>query len=268
MFDNFLQIFHYHFMTNAMIAGTIIACLAPLIGNFVLLKRIALISDTLAHLALIGVAIGLITHTQPFLVTILVTSIAAILIEKMRSQKKISEDTILALFLPGGLAIALILVSLSGGLNANLFDYLFGSITTISNAEIYQIAILAMIVIGLIAIFYKQLLFSSFDEEGAKVAGLPTKWLNYLLAVLIAVTVSLSMRIVGVLLVGALMVIPSVSAMRIAQSFKASLFWSVIFALIAVFGGLMAAFYFNLPAGSTIVLMSLVIFALVTARQN
>lgn len=258
------EIFQYEFMIRAFLAGIAISFISPLIGTFLVVKRLSLIADTLSHIALAGVAIGFITSTEPLITTIIITILASIAIEAIRTKKGIPADAILAMFLPGGLALSIVLISLANGFDSNLFGFLFGSISTVQNTDLYLILSLAIITIFAVLIFYKRLFFTSIDEEGARVSGVNTTAINYLLVILTAVTVSLSMRIVGILLIGALMVIPTVTAMQIARSFKDSLVWSVIFALLSTLGGLIIAYYLSLPAGGAIVLFSLSIFALVS----
>jgi zinc transport system permease protein len=263
-----MEIFQYSFMIRALIAGLIVAVIAPLIGNFLLIRRFSMVADTLSHIALAGVAIGLLTHTQPILITTILTSMVAILIEKIRTSQKIAGETVLAMFLPGGLAVSIILISLANGFNSNLFSYLFGSITTVSSAEIWPMLILALISLAIVILLYRPLIFSSFDEEGAKLSGINTKLMGYVLMTLTAITVSLAMRVVGILLIGALMVIPSVTGMKIAKSFKQSFFYAIAFAMAAVLIGLVGAFYLNIPAGGAIVLVSLAIFGLTSVSLS
>ncbi len=251
----------YGFMVRAFCAGVIIAITAPLIGSFLVVRRFSLVADTLSHIALAGMAIGLLTGTQPLLTTIILTMIVAILIEFIRSRNQLPAEAILAMFLPGGLALSVILISFANGFNASLFSYLFGSITTVRPGEVWLILLLGMIAVFTVIYFYHPLLYSSFDEESARVSGIHVKLTNLILMLLTAITVSLSMRIVGVLLIGALMVIPVTTAMQVAKSFKQTLYLAIIFALVSVVVGLWLAYYFNLPAGGTIVLFSLLIFA-------
>lgn len=257
------EIFHYSFMIRAFIAGAIIAVIAPLIGSFLVVRRFSLVTDTLAHIALAGVAIGILTKTQPLIATVVTTMISAIFIERIRASKNIPGEVVLAMFLPGGLALSVILMSFAHGFNADLFSYLFGSITTVQPQEIWLMLFLGMGVVATIVLLYKKLLYTVFDEESAKVSGIPVALVNLLLILLTAIIVSLSMRVIGILLIGALMVIPVTTAMQIAISFRHSLFLAIFFALIAVIAGLFIAYYFNLPAGGTIVLISLVIFGVV-----
>lgn len=255
-----LDLFHYSFMIRAFIAGVVIAVTAPLIGNFLVIRRFSLVADTLSHISLAGVAIGLLIGVHPLVATTIFTIASAVAIEQIRSARKIPADAVLAMFLPGGLALSVVLIGLANGFNANLFSYLFGSITTVTPIDVWLILLLGACALIAVTILYDKLLYSSFDEECARLSGIPVRAVNLALMILTAVTVSLSMRVVGILLIGALMVIPSVTAMQVARSFRQSLAYSIAFALAAVIGGLIAAYYLNLPAGGTIVLLSLAIF--------
>ena len=263
-----LEIFQYSFMIRAFAAGAVIALAAPLIGNFLVIRRFSLIADTLSHMALVGVAIGLLTGTQPLVVTIGVTILAALAIEKLRSNRNIAAESVLAMFLPGGLALSLVLISLAHGFNANLFNYLFGSITTVQASELWLVAALGLATVVTVVGLYKQLLAAALDEESAKVNGVKVERVNAILMILTAITVSLSMRIVGVLLIGALMVIPGVTAMQIARSFRQTMYLAVMFAMVAVLVGLFGAYYLNIPAGAAIVLLSLLIFGVVATLRR
>lgn len=263
-----VEIFQYSFMIRAFLAGIMIAVIAPLIGNYLVIRRYSLIADTLSHIALTGVALGFLLGTQPLFMTLLVTIISALAIEQLRRAKKIPGEAVLAMFLPGGLALSVVLISISNGFNANLFSYLFGSITTVKTEELWYIGILGMVTVLIILLFRKRLLYASLDEESAKISGISVEWMSTVLLVLTAITVSLSMRVVGILLVGALMVIPVISAMQIATSFKQTAVFSVIFAFIAVVIGLFAAYYLTLPAGGAIVLMSLGLFGLISLFKS
>ena len=258
------EIFKYGFMVRAFLAGITIAVIAPMIRNFLVIRRFSLIADTLSHVALAGVAIGMLIGTPPLFTTVLVTVTAAVVIEKLRANNNLPGDAVLAMFLPGGLAVSIILISLANGVNSNLFSYLFGSITTVKKDELILILILGIVTAGIVTILYKKLLYSSFDEDAAYVSGVPVQEVNTILVVLTAITVSISMRVVGILLIGALMVIPVLTSMQLGKSFMLSVYYSVFFALISVISGLLAAYYLNLPAGGAIVIISLSIFALIT----
>jgi zinc transport system permease protein len=257
------EIFQYSFMVRAFIAGLIIAAVAPVIGSFLVVRRYSLIADTLSHVALSGVAIGLLLGVQPLFTTVAVTMLAALCIEWLRTKSAIPAEAILAMFLPAGLALSIVLISLAHGFNTNLFNFLFGSITTVRPDEIWLILSLGLVTIFTVIYLYKQFLYASFDEESARVSGIPVGRINTILVLLTAITVSLSMRIVGILLIGALMVIPVTSAIQLARSFRESIFLSVGFAMVAVIFGLLLSYHYNLPAGGAIVLLSFFIFGLV-----
>ncbi|MDO8451279.1 MAG: metal ABC transporter permease [bacterium] len=263
-----LEIFQYSFMIRAFLAGSMIAISAPLIGNFLVIRRYSLIADTLSHIALSGVAIGLLLGTQPLPTTILVTVLSSIAIEKLRTREQIPGEAILAMFLPGGLALSIVLMSVAHGFNANLFSYLFGSITTVQSSDVWLTLGLGIVTIATIFVYYKNLLYASIDEESARVSGVSVERVNMILVILTAITVSLSMRVVGILLIGALMIIPVVTAMQVGRNFRQSIGLSIVFALIAVIAGLYTSYYGDLPAGGTIVLLSLGLFGLVAIGKK
>ncbi|MBI4039110.1 metal ABC transporter permease [Candidatus Daviesbacteria bacterium] len=257
-----LEIFQYSFMVRALQAGLIVGLICPLIGIFLVLRRYSLMADTLAHVSLAGVAIGLITKINPFITALITTIISSIAIEKLRETKRVYGESALALFLSGSLALAIVLISLARGFNADLFGYLFGSITTVQASDLGTISILGIAVIGLIVLFYKELVYISFDEETARVSGVPTKFINSLLIILTATTIAISLRIVGVLLISGLMVIPVTAALQLKKGFLTTIIFAEIISLFSVIVGIFASYYLNLAAGGAIVLVTLIIFSL------
>lgn len=256
MFD----ILQYDFMIRAFLAGMVIACIAPLIGNFLVVRKYSLMADTLAHVSLLGVAIGLLFSSQPILFSIVATIIAAILIDLLRQSHHIAGDSVLAIFLSGSLAIAIVIMSAADTLNGSVMNFLFGSITTVSTTDVWIIALFGMIVIASIFVFYKNFFLIALDEDLAKAAGIPVQRMNILFSVLTAVTVSLSMRIVGALLIGALMIIPTVAATQARKGFAITLFLSLFYSLIPVITGLVLSYYYDVASGGTIVVCALIIF--------
>lgn len=255
-----LEIFQYDFMVRAFEAGIAIGIVAPLIGMFLVVRRYSLLADTLAHVSLAGVAIGLLFKFNPIFSAIMLSVGASFGIEQLRASRRIFGESVLALFLSGSLAIAVVTLSLAKGFNASLFSYLFGSISTVSQIDVWIIVALAIIVFLDIIFLYKELFFISFDEEVARASGLPVRRLNLAMVMLAAITVALSLRIVGVLLIGALMVIPVISAMQYKRGFRTTLLLSVCFSLFSVITGLFASYYFDLASGGAIVLVALFIF--------
>ncbi|MBI5452875.1 metal ABC transporter permease [Candidatus Gottesmanbacteria bacterium] len=255
-----LEIFQYSFMVRAFIAGIVIGIIAPLIGNFLVARRYSLMADSLSHMSLAGVAIGLITGIYPIYTAMIVAVAGSIAIELLRTEKRISGEVVLAMFLSGSLAIAIVLISFARGFNVDLFSYLFGSISTVREIDLWIISGLGLVVLTVIFFLYKELVYIAFDEEAAKVSGVKVRLLNIVLVILTAVTVSLSMRIVGALLIGALMVIPVVAAMQLRKSFKQTVLFAIMFGLISVISGLFISYYLNLAAGGTIVVLALALF--------
>jgi len=257
-----LELLQYDFMQRAFFAGIMIAIVAPLIGTFMVVRRYSLMADTLAHVSLVGVAMGLITGINPVITASGTAIIAAVGIETLRSSKKVYGESVLALFLSGSLALATVIISAGNGLNANFVSYLFGSITTVTSDDLWVIGSLGITVMALLFIFYKELFLVSFDEELAQAAGMKVERYNILLILLAALSVSISMRIIGVLLIGALMVIPVITAMQLAKSFKQTLAYAVCCSLIAVVTGLFTSYYFDLASGGTIVVIALTLFCI------
>jgi len=257
-----LEIFTYSFMLRAFAAGLAIAVAAPLIGTFLVAKRYALIADSLAHISLAGVAAGVLIGINPLLSALVVALLAGVAIEKLRASGRLSGEVALAMFLSSGLAIAVVLIGLAQKVNIDLFAYLFGSITTVQTSDLWLILPLAGAIVALTILLYKELAYVSFDDEQARVSGLPVNVLNLALVLLAATTVVVALRVVGGLLIGAMMVIPVAAAMQVARSFRTTMIYAVGFGVLAVIIGLFAAFYLNLAAGGTIVVTALLLFGL------
>jgi len=257
-----LEIFEYEFMQRAFLAGILIAVLASISGTFIVLKRYSMMSETLAHSALVGVAVGLVAGYNPLWMAVIVAICSAWLIEYLRTSFSLYSDSILAILLSGSLAIAVIIVSVGGAFNNSLFSYLFGSILSVSNEDVYTIVIFGSIALALLLGFSKELYFIAYDEEVAKVSGVKVRMLNFLLVTVTAIIIALSIRVVGSLLIGALMVIPTVSALQYKVGFLQTVLLSLVFAIFSVFVGMVLSFYFSLPSGATIVLCVLFIFVI------
>lgn len=263
------EILQYGFMVRGLEAGVIVALIAPLIGIFLVLRRYSLIADTLAHVSLAGIALGLFFGINPVLSALGTTVAASLGIERLRTSKRVYGESALALFLSGSLALAVVILSLAHGFNANLFNYLFGSIVTVTTTDIYIISVLAAVVISVLAYFYKELVYITFDEEAAKVSGVPTTLINSILIILAALTVSLAIPIVGVLLIAALIVIPVTTALQFRKSFLKTIIYAQIISLFSVVSGIIASFIFNLSTGGTIILIMLAIFIIIfLAKQK
>ena len=264
MFD----IFQYSFVIRGLEAGIIVAIIAPAIGIFLVLRRYSLIADTLAHVSLAGIALGLLFGVNPIFTALGVTVVSSLGIERLRTTKRIYGESALALFLSGSLALATVLLSLGKGFNSSLFNYLFGSIVTVTQSDVYIISFLAIIVVTLLVLFYKELIYISFDEESAKVSGIPVRLINTVLVVLAALTITLAIPIVGVLLIAALIVIPVVTALQFRKSFAKTIVYAECISLFSVIAGIFTSFYFDFSTGGTIVLIMLLIFVIVLVTKS
>jgi zinc transport system permease protein len=250
------------FMRLALGAGAIVGVLAPAVGFFLVQRRQSLIGDGIGHVAFAGVALGILLDVSPVLTALAAAIVGGIAVELLRSRGGAAGDQALALVFYTGLALGVVLVSSAGALNVNLFQYLFGSILTVTRTDLALIATLGVAGLATIALLYRALVASVVDEEGARVAGVPIGPLNVTVATLAAVTVALSMRVVGILLVAALMVLPVSAAGRIAWSMRSTLLLAMAIGLASALAGLTISYYADLPPGGTIVLVAAASFAI------
>ncbi|AEE97112.1 metal ABC transporter permease [Mahella australiensis] len=254
-----MEIFTYDFMIMAFTAGTIIAIICPLVGNFLVLRRLSQIGDTLSHLALAGVAGSALIGINPTIGTVVFVLASSLGIERLRrAYARYSEISIAAATF-GGMALAAILFSLSKGSSMNIMGFLFGSLVSVTRNDIITISVLGFMIVAVVYLLFKELLFITFDEDAAAISGIPVNAINALFTAMIAVTIALSMRVVGALLVSALMVIPAATALRIAKSFKQTIAYSIIFSFSSVFSGIFLSYYLDLSPGGTIIAISLII---------
>lgn len=256
------EIFTYDFMNRALLAGLIIALVIPILGSFLVARRYSLIADSLAHVSLAGVGAGLLLGFAPIVVALPVTIGGALLLEWMRQKQALSGEIGLAILMSGGLALAVVLANLAQGVNVDFTSYLFGSITTTTTTDLITLGVAAAIILAVIAGAYKAFLYMSFDEDSAQIAGYKTQLLNYVLVAMTAAMVVAGLRIVGGLLISALLVIPVVAASRLAHSFGQTISIAVACAAISVIGGLILAFYAGVAAGGAIVLCALLLLIL------
>lgn len=251
----------YDFVIRALIAGAVTGLAAPAIGTYLVQRRLSLLGDGIGHISVTGVALGLLTGASPTWTAIGMAVVGAFVIELIRSTGKASGDVALALIFYGGIAGGLMLVSFAGNGAYRLNSYLFGSITSISAEDVWVTVVLAVIVIGLSVGLLPQLFAVSNDEDFARTLGLPVRFHNVLISVLAAVSVSVAMRTVGLLLVSALMVIPVATAQQFARGFRATMFGAMTAGALAALVGVGTSAYVNVPTGATIVLVALAGFA-------
>ena len=255
------ELLSYDFMHRALVAAVLIGLTAPAVGVFLVQRRLALMGDGIGHVALTGVALGFLLGTAPVLTAVVVAALGAIAIELLRSRTGTSGDVALALLFYGGLGGGVLLIGLApGGTNANLLAYLFGSLTTVSPSDLAVIAVLAVVVLALLATFGRELFAVCHDEEHARVAGLRVRALTLMLAVLAAITVTVAMRVVGLLLVSALMVVPVAAAQVLARGFRSTVIGALAIGTTASLGGVVASYEADVAPGAAIVMLCLAVF--------
>lgn len=259
--------FEFEFMRNAFFAGAIISVLCPLIGLFLVLRRNSMIGDTLSHSSFAGVAIGLVIGVNPLITAFLFTTICAIIIEFLRGYYKRYAELVMSIVLTLSLGIAIILIS-SGKASANVNSFLFGSMLTVTKADILIIAITGIVSVVILSFIYNDLLYVTFDEEGAKVSGVKVKFINYIFTILVGATISMSIRIMGILVISSIIVVPVATALQLNKSFKKTLIFSIIFGFIDIMFGLVSSYYLNTAPGGTIAIISVTTLLLVILIKN
>ncbi|WP_290581466.1 metal ABC transporter permease [Aeromicrobium sp.] len=263
-----LELLDYPFMRYALAAAVVTGLTAPAIGTFLVQRRLALLGDGIGHVALTGVALGLLTGTAPVLTAVIAATLGALAIELMRTYARTSGDVALAMLFYGGIAAGVMLINLAGDSAATLNSYLFGSIVTVSPDDLTVIAILGGIVLVVVLAATPQLFAVCQDEEHARVSGVPVRWYGILIAVLAAVTITVAMRTVGLLLVSALMVVPVAAAQQVARSFRATHLLAMGLGLLAAIVGVIASFEIDTQPGPTIVLTAMLCFAVLAAARG
>ena len=247
--------FQLDFMQNAFMAGFIISILCPFIGLFLVLRRYSMIGDTLSHSSFAGVAIGLVLGVNPLITAFLFTTLCAIIIELLREYYKKYAELVMSLVLTFSLGIAIILIS-SGKASAKVNSFLFGSILTVSTQDIFMILIVGIICLIALIFLYNKLIYITFDEEGAKTAGIKVKLINYIFTILVGATISMSIRIMGILVISSIMIVPVATAMQLKKGFKTTLLYSIFFGMFDILMGLFLSYYINSAPGGTFAITS------------
>ena len=259
------EILSFAFVQRAILAGTLIAAVCSILGVFLVLRRMSLIGDGLAHITFGSVAVVLFIGISPLYITLAalpLVMISSLAILKLTRSKKIQGDAAIGIVSSIGIAVGIVLASLSGGYNVDLFSYLFGNILTVNQTELLLSLMIFIIVICCVFFFYHDLFAVTFDEELAQSMGIKTKRLNILLFLLTAIAAVLTMKVAGIMLVSALLILPPLTALQLSTSFRMTIIVSVIFAILSVICGIIVSFLLNLPAGGTIVICN-VIFLLI-----
>lgn len=259
-----MSLLEHDFMQRALFAAALVGLTAPAIGIYLVQRRLSLMGDGIGHVAFTGVAAGFLTGTSPVFTAIIAASIGAIAIELLRERGRMASDLALALIFYGGIAGGVLLTSLSRASTANLFAYLFGSVVTVDRGDLVIIASVSAAVLGFTLFFRRQLFAVCYDEEVARVSGLPVRALNLSIAVLAAVTVAVTMRVVGILLVSAMLVLPVAAVQQLTRSFGSTVLASLILGAFVSVGGLVVAYYIDVYPAATIVLGAIGCFLVTT----
>jgi zinc transport system permease protein len=260
----------YEFLQNAFLTGMIIGVIAPLLGVFIVVRRLSLIADALSHVTLAGIAASLLLEKKfmlfsglnPLYMGMVFSVGGSLFIEKLRTVYKHYQELAIPIILSGGIGLGVIFISLADGFNTDLFSYLFGSVSAVSRADLWTILIISILVIALVVLLYKELFLLSFDEEYARATGIAAKTLHFIFIVMVALVIAASMRIVGILLVSSLMTLPVAASIRFAKGFKQTIFFSILFGEVSVLGGLFLSYYLDLAPGGTIVMIAVLILVL------
>lgn len=266
----------YDFIRNTFIVGLVIGVVAPLLGSFIVVRKLSLMADALSHVTLGGIAVSLFLNKtylplaalNPLYLGFGFSVVGSLLMEKLRNVYKHFEELAIPIIMSAGMGFSVIFISLANGFNTDLFSYLFGSVSAVSRTDMITIVVTAIIVFIVILSLYKELFLLSFDEEYAKVSGLKAKVFDVIFMVLVALVIASSMRIVGILLVSSLMTLPVAAAIRIAKGFKQTILLSILFGEIAVIGGLFTAYYLNLAPGGAIVIISVLLLIVTILYQK
>ena len=255
-----IEILQYEFMQRALISGIAISISCSLIGLFLILKRFSLFGDAMSHVAFGGIALGLFLKSNPIWVSLIVSIIGALAIIKLNSSKRIYSDSSISVLLSLGLAMGLVLISLSGGFSIDITSYLFGSILLVNIEETLSTILLSVIVIAFVILYYKKLIYLVFNEEQALVNGINTVVLNILFITLATIAIVMSIRLIGVLMVSSLLIIPNVSSLLLGYGFKKTILLSICFSLTSVILGIILAYEWNITPSGMIVITSAGIF--------
>ena len=260
-------ILQYEFLQNAFLTGILIGALAPLLGVFVVVRRMSMIADALSHVALAGIAFSLLLEKSfapfsglsPLYMGMGFSVAGSLFIEKLRNIYTHYKELAIPIILSGGIGLSVIFISIADGFNSDLYGYLFGSVSAVSRADLWLVAGVSAAVAFILFWLYKELFILSFDEEHAKASGIPVKAIHFIFIVMVALVIAVSMRIVGVLLVSSLMTIPVAAGLRFARGFKQLIAYSVLFGEVSVTGGLFLSYELDLAPGGTIVVIAILI---------
>jgi zinc transport system permease protein len=255
-----LSILQHDFLPRAFVGGACAALLCSILGVFIVLRRSSLIGEGIAHLSFGGIAVGLFFSIYPLYTALVLSLFGTLLIALLSRRQIVYSETAIGLIFSFGLALGAVLASLAGGFTVDLFAFLFGYILTITFMDLIVILVLTAVVLVFVLVFFKEMMHITFDEKGARVAGIPINWFDLAFNVLVALTVVVSIKVVGSLLISALLIIPAASAMQLSRSFKGTMLAAILLGLAAVVAGMVLSFFYDVATGGAIVLISIGIF--------
>lgn len=258
----------YAFMQRAYFAGLIVAVLCPTVGIYLVLRRLSMIGEMFAHVSLAGVALGIFTGVYPLAAALGFSLGAAAALESLRRTYRVFTDLAIAIIISAGLSLAVVLIGLSRAFNVDLYSYLFGSVIAISTQDLWLVAAVGLLVVSFALLFQKELFFIAFDEEAARSAGVAVDLVNLLFVAATALTISVSMRVVGILLVSSLITLPVAAALQVGRSFRTTALFAYAFAAFSVLCGLFVSYHANLAPGGSIVLTAVVLFVFAAAYRK
>ena len=264
---SFMEFISYGFVQRSLVAGIFVALITALLGSFLVLKRLSLLGDSLSHVALSGVAVGLLLNVAPIFGAIPIVMASSLGVYKISKNKKIYTDSALGIISSAGVALGLIIAALAGGFNTDLMGFLFGNVLTVSFSETVLSAVIFIITVLCLYFFYNSLIAVVFDENFAKTSGINVEHINILLVLLSAVMVVLAVKTVGIMLVSALIIIPPTSALQIAKKFRSVLIYACAFSVFATVGGIYLSFILNLPPSALIIILNLIILSVCTLNK-
>ncbi|QZT35084.1 metal ABC transporter permease [Caldalkalibacillus thermarum TA2.A1] len=258
---------HFEFMRHALISGIIIGFLAPLLGVFLVVRRLSMIADALSHVSLTGIAFNLLlakyfsffAALNPVYMGMGFAVAGALIIERLRKSYRFYQELPIPIILSTGIGLGVVFISIANGFNVDLFNYLFGSIIAITRTDRNTIMVIGAVVLLVVTLLYKELFSLSFDDEHARITGIPRRWINLVFTILVALVIASAMRIVGILLVSALMVLPVAASIQLANSFKQTFLYAILFGELSVILGLYCSYTFNWAPGGTIVVIAFMI---------
>lgn len=267
----FQAFFQYTFLQHALLSGILIGLVAPFIGVFLVVRRLSLIADALSHITLSGVAAGLLLSQKlpgfqgmnPLYLGTAFSVIGALGMDKLRQAYRYYQELAIPVIMSTGIGLGIVLISIANGFNVDLFGYLFGSLLSVTESDLIRVLVISVVVFVVVFLFYKELLYLSFDEEGARLSGISRNVINLIFSVLVALVISVSMQVVGILLVSALITLPVAAALQLASSFRQTFLYAILFGELSVVGGLTIAYQFNLASGGTIVLVAVTLLLIV-----